>query len=141
VLAVGASRRIDPRPAPDRQTAYLRLRADADLPPDDVAALLTALPPEPDFPETSAGGIGPLVTRALRSRLGATATLSNLGLLEGPLTSAAMYPALNGPHAVGVGLATAGDTTTLTLRTRRRDLTAAEHERLLTALAGELLGQ
>jgi hypothetical protein len=139
VLAVGASRRTDPRPAPDRQTAYLRLRAATDLPAAEVAALLAAVPPEPDFPETSAGGVGPLVTRALRSRLGSTATLSNLGVLEGPLTSAAMYPALNGPRAVGVGLATAGDTTMLTLRTRRRDFTAAEHQHLVTALAEALL--
>jgi hypothetical protein len=139
VLAVGASRRSDPRPTPDRQTAYLRLRAATDLPPVDVAALLADLPPEPDFPETSAGGVGPLITRAVRSRLGATATLSNLGQLEGALTSAAMYPALNGPRAVGVGLATAGETTTLTLRTRRRDFTADEHGLLVAALAEALL--
>ena len=79
-----------------------------------------AAEPEPDFPETSARGIGPWVTHLLRGRLGATALLSNLGVLEAPgLGSVAMFPATSGPRAVAVGLATAGGTTTLSLRTRR----------------------
>ncbi|GAA4697652.1 hypothetical protein [Nocardioides nanhaiensis] len=139
VLAVGASRRTDPRPRPDRQTAYLRLRLPPGTPGEQVAAALATVPPEPDFPETSAGGLGPLATRALRGRLGATATLSNLGSVEGQLRSVAMYPALNGPRAVGVGLASTALTMTLTLRTRRSDLDRAGHDRLLALIVDELL--
>ena len=64
---------------PDRQTAYLRVRAARSATVPDLRARIAAAEPEPDFPETSARGIGPWVTHLLRGRLGATALLSNLG--------------------------------------------------------------
>jgi len=136
LLVIGASRRLDPVPEPDRRTAYLRLRAGSGLRPDQVASLVADLRPEPDFPETSAGGAAPLAIRLLRNRLGATAMLSNLGLVEGEgLESVAMYPATSGPRSVAVGLASTATTTSLSLRTRRRDFTASEHEALAGSLA------
>ena len=139
MLAVGASRRDDDRPAPDRQTAYLRLRVPPGTSRTEVARRLREQPPEPDFPETSAGGVGPWVTGLLRARLGSTATLSNLGAIEAPgVVSVAMYPAVNGPRAVAVGLASTSTSTVLSLRTRRRDLTRPEHEALLGLIASSL---
>ena len=139
VLAVGASRRQGDRPDPDRQTAYLRLRVPPGAPAAEVARRLREQPPEPDFPATSARGLGPWVTGRLRQRLGSTATLSNLGRIEAPgVLSVAMFPALNGPRAVGVGLASTSTSTVLSLRTRRRDLTRAEHDALLASIASRL---
>ena len=99
------------------------------------AARSAAVDPEPDFPATSVRGIGPRVAHLLRRRLGATALLSNLGLIDGPLDSIAMFPACSGPRAVAVGLASTRSTTTLSLRTRRTDFTADEHAGLLADLA------
>ncbi len=129
---MGASRRAEEELTPDRQTAYLRVRATRSATVPDLRARIAAAEPEPDFPETSARGIGPWVTHLLRGRLGATALLSNLGVLEAPgLRSVAMFPATSGPRAVAVGLATAGGTTTLSLRTRRADFAPADSARLL----------
>ena len=107
--------------------------ADADA--DHVRRALAAVDPEPDFPATSVRGVGPRVAHLLRRRLGATALLSNLGLIDGPLDSIAMFPACSGPRAVAVGLASTRSTTTLSLRTRRTDFTADEHAGLLADLA------
>lgn len=135
VLVVGASRRVAPTPTPDRQTAFLRLRLPPDATAEQVARALADTPPEPDFPETSARGIGPAVVRLFRSRLGATAMLSNLGRIEAAdLVSVAMFPASSGPRAVAVGLASTEHSTTISLRTRRRDFSREEHERLLDQL-------
>jgi len=132
LLLMGASRRAEEELTPDRQTAYLRVRATRSATVPDLRARIAAAEPEPDFPETSARGIGPWVTHLLRGRLGATALLSNLGVLEAPgLRSVAMFPATSGPRAVAVGLATAGGTTTLSLRTRRADFAPADSARLL----------
>jgi hypothetical protein len=121
--------------------AYLRLRVPATTTPDDVRRELAAVDPEPDFPSTSARGLGPRVTHLLRHRLGATALLSNLGLVDGPIESIAMFPACSGPRAVAVGLGSTGTTTTLSLRTRRAEFGAAEHARLLEELGVRLFGQ
>jgi hypothetical protein len=132
LLLLGASRRTEDALTPDRRTAYLRLRAARSASVADLRARIAAAEPEPDFPETSARGVGPRVTHLLRGRLGATALLSNLGVLESAgLQSVAMFPATSGPRAVAVGLATAGGTTTLSLRTRRADFSPADSERLL----------
>lgn len=141
LLAIGASRRVEAVPEPDRQTAYLRLRMRPGLQLADVASQLADLSPEPDFPETSAGGAAPLAIRLLRNRLGATATLSNLGQVdcEG-IVSLAMYPASSGVRSVAVGLASTASTTTLSLRTRRRDFTQSEHEALAGVLAERFFG-
>lgn len=129
VLAIGASRRPSgSQPSPDRQAAYLRL-ADVPYPltVHDARELLRQTPPEPTFPATTGLGIGPLLTRALASRLGSTLLLSNLAdvrsLVE--IDRLAFFPATGGPSAVAVGLATVAGRSTLTVRARRRDFTEA----------------
>lgn len=135
VLVIGASRRRVDLPTPDRQTAYLRLRVASGSDPV-LGQVISGLRPEPDFPETSAKGTAPLALRLLRNRLGATAMLSNLGLVSGDgVSSLAMYPASSGPHSVAVGLASTATTTTLSVRTRRAEFSAAEHARLLAGFA------
>jgi len=135
LLVVGASRRTGTVPEADRQTAYLRLRVPIGADPGEVRRALAAVDPEPDFPASSVRGFGPRVTHLMRGRLGATALLSNLGRIEGPVDPIAMFPACSGPRAVAIGLASTPSTTTLSLRTRRADFTAAEHARLLSDLA------
>ena len=132
--------------APDRQTAYLRFPFDLDWDRDQAASAFAALAPEPEFPETSAGGVGPRLTRLLRNRLGATAQLSNLGVVEGAgLLHAAMFPALSGPRGVAVGLVSTTSTTTLSLRTRGSEFAAADTaellDRIVTALPRSRDGQ
>lgn len=139
LVVMGASRREPGTSAPDRQTAYFRIPLSTSWPLDRVERAVRSAEPEPAFPETSAGGIGPLVTKALKNRLGCTVNVSNLGVLSSPgLVSAAMYPALSGPMAVGVGIVStapdgdgAGGTSTVSLRTRRTDFTEAEASALL----------
>lgn len=140
LLLIGASRREPGRLAADRQTAYLRLRADQAWGVAEVRRALHDLDPEPDFPETSARGLGPRVTHLLRGRLGATALISNLGVISGPgLLRVHMFPATSGPRAVAMGLASTSGSTTLTLRTRPHEFTRAEAERLL-AEVGQRFG-
>lgn len=136
LIVIGASRRSGSLPAADRQTAYLRLRVPADIEVDEVRRGLAAVDPEPDFPATSARGVGPVVAHLLRRRLGATALLSNLGRIDGPVDSVAMFPACSGPRAAAIGLASTSGSTTLSLRTRRAEFDADEHARLLADLAG-----
>jgi hypothetical protein len=124
VFSVGASRRRGTGPlTPTRASAYLRLvDVPSTLTPDQARVLLRTTSPEPDFPRTSLGGVGPIVTRALRSRLGATALISNLGRLTGPsaLEHVAFYPATGGPGAVAIGAVRGTDATVITIRARRR---------------------
>lgn len=135
VLLLGASRRPGSRLAPDRDTAYLRLRAPRGATAAQLAELLRVTPPEPAFPETAAGGIGPWVTRLLRSRLGSTALISNLGVITGEgLRDVAMFPAPSGPRAVALGLASTERATRLTLRTQRCDFTEAESAAIFDAI-------
>ncbi len=136
LFVIGASRRTATVPQANRETAYLRLRVPVDAEPAQVGRALASVPPEPDFPATSARGAGPRVTRVLRRRLGATALLSNLGRIDGAIDSVAMFPACSGPRAVAIGLASTSGTTTLSLRTRRAEFTADEHARLLADLGG-----
>lgn len=139
LLVIGASRRRRGAPGPDRKTAFLRVRLHRGWDEDRIRLALSSVPPEPDFPETSMGGLGPRVTRLVRGRLGATALLSNLGRIHAPgLEYVAMFPAASGPRAVAVGLASTDSVTTLTLHTRRNDFTAEEHEKLRVAIALEL---
>ena len=65
-----------------------------------------------------------------------TALLSNLGRIDGPVDSVAMFPACSGPRAAAIGLASTSGSTTLSLRTRRAEFDADEHARLLADLAG-----
>lgn len=139
LFVTGASRRPGGTLAPDRQTAYLRFRVDPSWDRTRMAAEFGALAPEPEFPETSVGGIGPRVTRLLRDRLGATAQLSNLGIVEGPgLEYAAMFPALSGPRGLAVGLVTTTATTTLSLRTRAAEFSAQDTDRLIDLIGARL---
>lgn len=139
ILTIGASRRAGATLAPDRQTAYLRLPFDSAWSEHELARRLADRDPEPVFPETSAGGIGPRVTHALRSRLGATAIISNLGRLSGQgLVSAAMYPAASGPFSAAFGFATTETTSTLTLRTHNADFSEPESESLVDEVASAL---
>ena len=140
LLVMGASRREPGTLAPDRQTAYLRLRLDPEWDREHLRAVFAALAPEPDFPETSAGGIGPRITHLLRSRLGATAQVSNLGVVEGPgLSYCAMFPALSGPRAVTVGLVSTSTTTTVSLRTRGSEFGSSDAPALLNLICERLL--
>lgn len=135
----GASRRLPGTLAPDRQTAYLRFRPDPGWGREQVQAAFAELDPEPEFPVTSAGGIGPRVTRLLRARLGATAQLSNLGVIEGDgLDYAAMFPALSGPRGLAVGLVSTARSTTLSLRTRGSEFGPTDTATLLDLILVEL---
>ncbi len=121
VVALGVSRRSGwPSPAPDRDTAYSRLRVGE---VDSLAAmtsLVVGTQPEPDFPVTDAKGLGAVVVRLFASRLGASMLVSNLGLVADPqVTSARFWPVASGPHGVSLGLVSAGGTTTLSARVRR----------------------
>jgi hypothetical protein len=139
LLVYGASRRPVGQLAPDRRTAYFRLPFDPAWSPDAMREAMARLEPEPTFPETSAGGVGPWVTHALRNRLGSTAVLSNLGIVRGRgLASVAMHPVPSGPRAVAIGLASTSSTTTVTLRSRRAEFTPAETEQLLEGIVAAL---
>lgn len=138
LLFVGASRRPPGTVAPDRQTAYLRFRVDPRWTAAEAAAAFASLAPEPDFPETSLRGLGPRLVRPLRNRLGSTAMVSNLGVVEGNVEWLAMYPALSGPAAVSVGLVTTATRTTLSVRTRSSEFGQKDATDLLESLARHL---
>ena len=139
LLIAGASRRPPGSLAPDRRTAYLRFRLDPTWDRATARAEFAAVLPEPEFPETSAGGIGPRITRLLRNRLGGTAQISNLGVVEAPgLLSAAMFPALSGPRAFAVGLVSTSSSTTISLRTRASEFSATDSAELLDLVVAEI---
>lgn len=118
VIALGISRRAGSELRPDRSTAYARVRIAPELSRTDVRKVVDALEPEPDFPVTSASGVGTLATRVLRSRLGSTGLASNLGRVQGVAgpTKIAFYPAVAGPRALAVGLVSTDAATTVTVR-------------------------
>lgn len=139
LVIMGASRREPGVNVPDRQTAYLRIPLRTGWSLERVRQELRATEPEPDFPETSAGGVGPMVIRLLKNRLGCTVNVANLGRIEADgLVSGTIYPALNGPMPVGIGVVSTDVTTTLSVRTRRSDFTDEETTRLLAALDAAL---
>jgi hypothetical protein len=121
VVSMGLSRRPGtPVPAPDRDTAYVRLRADGVTSVDDARALVARTPPEPAFPVTDGGGLAPRLTRLLSHRLGATVLVSNLGLVDSrAVESISFWPVPTGPFGVALGLASSPTSTTLTVRARR----------------------
>lgn len=132
LVVMGASRRKRGEKAPDRQTAYFRIPLQRGWGLEEVKAALRSAEPEPDFPETSAKGVGPMVTRALKNRLGYTVNVANLGVIDAPgLESVAIFPAINAPQAVGVGLVSTPQGSTISLRTRRTDFSDDEARRLL----------
>jgi len=84
----------------------------------------------------AAGWLG----RGLASRLGSTLLVSNLGRLEphGPVTAAAFYPSAHGRSGLSVGCVTVDETTTVTVRARRRDYTEQAAADLLADITGSL---
>lgn len=140
VVAMGLSRRPGrPMAPPDRDTAYARLDAHR---LDSLAGsrqLLASTSPEPAFPQTEGLGIGPLVTRALASRLGSTLLVSNLGLVDQPgLAALEFWPVPTGPAGVALGLASTPTTSTVTVRTRRPWFGTEETDRLADLVARQL---
>lgn len=121
VIAMGLSRRPGaPTPVPDRDTAFMRLVATRIRSVADAAALVAATAPEPVFPVSDGGGLGPRFARRLSGRLGSTALVSNLGLVVGDgLRQVRFWPVPTGPSGVAIGLASVGTETVLTLRVRR----------------------
>jgi hypothetical protein len=121
VVSMGLSRRPGtPVPSPDRDTAYMRVRADAVASTEDARRLVARTAPEPAFPVRDAGGLGPRVARLLSGRLGATVLVSNLGLVDSAdVESIRFWPVPTGPAGVCLGLASTPTTTTLTVRARR----------------------
>jgi len=139
VLSLALSTRPGaPQPAPDRATAYGRIVTCSGSDAESAAAL-RELVPEPAFPETTVGGVGPAVTKLLGSRLGATALVSNLGRLSGDgVVGAELWPAPSGPAGIAVAAVTAGELTTVTLRMRRGWFTEAETAEFGDHLARQL---
>jgi hypothetical protein len=76
----------------------------------------------------------------LAGRLGATFLVSNLGVVDlgGTVRSAAFYPVVSGPAGVAFGGVTTGTTTTMTIRTRRRDFSPNAAATLLDSLIAVL---
>lgn len=142
VVSMGLSRRPgSPVPSPDRDTAYVRLPADGVSSTGDARALVAGTLPEPAFPVTDGGGLGPRVARLLSHRLGATVLVSNLGRVDSPaVDEIRFWPVPTGPAGVCLGLASTPSVTTLTLRARRGWFSAEAAERLL-ALAADCLGR
>jgi hypothetical protein len=132
VAALGASRRPGDALAPDRCTAFYRLRVPAEADPATVRRLLDRGAPEPDFP-VSGGGVARPAIRALTNRLGATFLVSNLGVTRaGPLVrSLAFHPAASGRSGIAVGAVTCGETTTVTVRARGASFDKAGADEML----------
>src|SRR5690606_30929645 len=102
--------------------------------------LLGSTRPEPAFPQTEGLGIGPLVTKALASRLGSTLLVSNLGLVDQPgLAALEFWPVPAGPSGVAVGLASTMTSSTVTVRARRPWFEPERTDRLADLVAEELV--
>jgi hypothetical protein len=140
VVALGLSRRPGtPTPPPDRDTAFARLQATHLTSLADARTLLSTTQPEPAFPVTRGGGVGPLLTRRLASRLGSTLLVSNLGRITQPgLERLEFWPVPAGPAGVSLGLASTTGRTTLTVRMRRGWFTEGEASSFAAAVLGEL---
>lgn len=133
VVALGLSRRPGaPMATPDRDTAYARLVAEDVHTLEEARLRLAQTPPEPAFPVTEGGGIGPLVTKVLAHRLGSTLLVSNLGRIDDPgVSRVEFWPVPAGPAGVCLGLASAGERRTLTVRARRGWFDAAAADALV----------
>jgi hypothetical protein len=142
VAAVGASYRSGAAPIPEHDSTFFRLRLNRDPGADDVRTLLTDTNPEPDFPARSSK-IARLVTRTLAGRLGSTFLVSNLGVVSAgdAVRSIAFYPAASGRSGVAFGVVTVGETTTYTIRARRRDFGTAAAAELVDELVYSLRGE
>jgi hypothetical protein len=139
VIAVGASRRPGSEPTLEDASAFLRVRLDVGSEEETRAALRNAVAAEgPVAPGRLTLAAGPLLGLAAR-RVGATLLVSNLGLISGPgIRSVAFYPAAGGRSGLAIGAAGAGELVTITLRAPRSRYSAADVDRLLSAVAAEL---
>jgi hypothetical protein len=135
VAAIGASNRGGASPQPIRDSAFFRIRLKPAPDSEEVGKVLAAQPPEPDFPARSSR-IAQLGTRLLAGRLGSTFLVSNLGLVSAPdvVRSISFYPAASGRSGVAFGAATVGDTSTVTVRARRKDFDESAIGRLADSL-------
>jgi hypothetical protein len=142
VAAVGASCRSGAAVVPEHDSGFFRLRLQREPSADDVRTLLTETNPEPDFPARSSK-IARLVTRALASRLGSTFLVSNLGVVSAgdAVRSIAFYPAASGRSGVAFGAATVGETSTFTIRARRKDFGATAAAELVDELVYTVRGE
>lgn len=141
LVSMGLSRRPGtPVPSPDRDTAYVRLAADRVTTTAGAAAVLAATEPEPAFPETDGGGLAPRVMRLLANRLGSTVLVSNLGRIADPgVAELRFWPVASGPAGFAIGLASAAEVTTVTVRLRGRWFVAEAAERVADLVAAELV--
>jgi hypothetical protein len=132
VAALGASRRPGDALAPDRCTAFYRLRVPFGAEPATVRRILEQSAPEPDFPATASSVARPVI-RALANRLGATFLVSNLGVVRtSPLIrSLAFHPAASGRSGIAVGAVTCGENTTVTVGARRSSFDQAAADEIL----------
>jgi hypothetical protein len=135
VAAIGASYRGGASPEPVRDSAFFRLRLKPAPDSEEVGKILAAQPPEPDFPARSSK-IARLGTRLLAGRLGSTFLVSNLGVVSAPdvVRSISFYPAASGRSGVAFGAVTVGDTSTVTVRARRKDFDDSAAGRLADGL-------
>lgn len=143
IVAIGASRReAGIRLTPDRDTTFLRITAPSgDV--DDTRRVLSAATPQPDFPASRGGGLAPMATRVLASRLGSTALVSSLGVVAGGesvVRSLRLYPAPSGRSGVAVGAVNSGGVGTITVRARRRDFGPGQTDRMLQQYLSALRG-
>ena len=131
-MAVGASRRPGADAAPTDDSAYLRLRRAERLDGKALDAALRTQPAEPAGDQLAATGVAARVAALLSQRLGSTLLVSHLGELEGDgFESVSFYPVSGGRSGVSLGAATLGGRTTLTLRARGGEHTAAGLSELL----------
>lgn len=140
VVAMGLSRRAGtPPPPPDRDTAYSRIVVD-DVRTRAAAALaVRSTAPEPAFPVTDGGGLGPRAARLLSSRLGSTLLVSNLGLVRGAgVERLEFWPVPTGPAGCCLGLVSTETETVVTVRARRSWFDGADADRLAGLVADEL---
>jgi hypothetical protein len=140
VLALGLSRRPgDPTPAPDRDTAYSRVRVAAVSTREEAARVIAETRPEPAFPVTDGRGWGPRLVRLLSSRLGSTMLVSNLGLVaHDGVERVDFWPVATGPAGVCVGLASSPSVTSVTVRARRSWFDQAQAARLMDLVAEQV---
>lgn len=139
VAGLGVSRRDGNRATPVADSAFLRLRLPRSADTKAVRRLIAGQAPEPDFPR-SRSAVPAVLTRLLASRLGSTFLASNLGVVHGPheLRSLAFYPTASGRSGIAVGAATAGPTTTITVRARRARFDRAGADELLAVIVAHL---
>lgn len=139
VAGVEVSRRGGSQLSPELDSAFLRVPLPADPSGTTVRRTIAERSPEPVFPSTRS--VAPLpVAEALARRLCPTFLVSNLGRAAAgtPVRSLAFHPTASGRSGIAIGAATAGATTTITIRTRRSDFDGKAARELLDWVVEEL---